>query len=328
MRPRIGCLENYLIMRLIPVLCLAAAVGTIHRATAEDYPTRPIRIITAEYGGGTDFITRLLAQAISPPLGQGVIVENRGSALTADLVTKAQPNGYTLGIGGATIWLSTIMRKTSYQLDKDVAWISMVARQPLAVVVHPSVPAKSIQELIALAKAKPGVLNYGSSAAGTSNHVAGELLKSMAGVDIVRVVYKGGGPALSALLAGEVQVAFPSAGAVAPHIKSGKLKALAVTSLQPSALAPGLPTVAASGFPGYEAGSNLVMFAPGKTPSGVLRTLSREVTRGLSMPDVSQKVLAVGSEVAPSSPQEVAAFVKADINRMGKLLKAADITIE
>jgi len=265
-----------LMLRFVfPLWLLSTLMGDAHAATAENFPTRPVRIVTSEIGGGLDFVARLVAQGLTPNLGQQVIVDNRPSGVfTGSIVSKASPDGYTLLLNGSSFWLLPFLQSNvPYDPIKDFAPITLATRSPLLLVTHPALPVKSVKELIALAKAKPGELNYSSSSPGTPQHIAAELFKSMAGVNIVRIPYKGAGPAIVAVVAGEVQLTFSSAGAAAPHIKSGRLRALAVASAEPSALAPGLPTVASAGLPGFEAGSLWCFFAPAKTPASLISRL-------------------------------------------------------
>src|SRR4051812_16130180 len=220
----------------LTVAALFATTVSVSSPAAEPdrYPSRPIRIVTSEIGGGLDFVARLVSQALTPNLGQQVIVDNRPSGVfTGSIVSKASPDGYTLLFNGSSFWmLPFLQRNVPYDPVKDFAPITLATSSPLMLVVHPALPVKSVKELIALAKAKPGELNYSSSSAGTPQHIAAELFKSMAGVNVVRVPYKGAGPAIVALVAGEVQMTFSSAGAAVPRIKSGRLRALAVASAE------------------------------------------------------------------------------------------------
>src|SRR5688572_22193939 len=216
-------------------------------AWGQSYPVKPIRIVTPGSGGAADFAARLIAPGLTAALGQQVIVDNRSSTIIpGEIVSKAPPDGYTLLIFGAPFWIGPLLEKTPYDPVRDFQPITAAVRQPNILVVHPSLPVKSVRELIVLAKARPGVLNYASVATGSSSHLAGELFKAMAGVSLVRVPYKGSGAAMVALVSGEVEVSFASAGTVAGAVRSGRLRALAVTTAHPSPLVPGLPTVAAS----------------------------------------------------------------------------------
>jgi tripartite-type tricarboxylate transporter receptor subunit TctC len=221
-----------------------------------------------------------------------------------------------------------LQSNTGYDPVRDFSPITLVTSAPNVLVVHPATPAHTVRELIALAKARPGTLNFSSSPAGGTSHLAGELFKAMAGIDIVWVPYKGAGPALVALVGGEVQVMFGNPLAVAPHLKANRLRALAVTTPEPSALAPGLPTVASSGLPGYESRAMQGIWAPAKTPAAVVQRLNQEVLRALSVPEIRQKILDSGAEPAGSSPEEFAELIKSDMARMGKVIKNAGIHVE
>ena len=294
---------------------------------AQSYPNKPVRIVTGGVGGGNDFAARLIAQGLTASLGQQVIVDNRASGvIPGETVSRAPPDGYTLLVTGGTLWIGPLLQHTPYDPMRDFAPISLLTRAPNILVVHPSLPVKSVSELIALAKARPGELNYSSSgAAGGSSHLAGELFKAMAGVNITRIPYKTSASETSDLIAGHVQLAFGTAASVMPHLKSHRLKALAVTSAEPSALVPGLPTVAASGLRGYEAEQNLALLAPAKTPAPVVGLVHREVVRVLTRSDIKEKFFNLGVETVGDSPQECAAAIKAEMAKMGKLIKKTGI---
>ena len=303
---------------------LAAGAGV---ASGQDYPNKPVRMVTAAPGAAGDFVARLAALGLTESWGQQVIVENRGGSgvIPIEIVAKALPDGYTLLVFGTTLWLLPLIQKVSYNPIGDFSPITLAAVTPLLLVVHPSLPVKSIKELIAWAKAKPGELNYASGISGSATHLPAELFKAMAGVNIVRVAYKGGAPAISALIGGEVQVMFATASGAGPHVNSGRLRALAVTSAQPSALFPGLPTVAASGLPGYDAASIMCIFAPAKTPAALVGRLNRDIVRVLNKADVKERFIKAGSEVVASSPKQLAAAMKADMATMGKVIRDAGI---
>jgi len=303
---------------------LAAGAGV---ASGQDYPNKPVRMVTAAPGAAGDFVARLVALGLTESWGQQVIVENRGGSgvIPIEIVAKALPDGYTLLVFGTTLWLLPLIQKVSYNPIGDFSPITLAAVTPLLLVVHPSLPVKSIKELIAWAKAKPGELNYASGISGSATHLPAELFKAMAGVNIVRVAYKGGAPAISALIGGEVQVMFATASGAGPHVNSGRLRALAVTSAQPSALFPGLPTVAASGLPGYDAASIMCIFAPAKTPAALVGRLNRDIVRVLNKADVKERFIKAGSEVVASSPKELAAAMKSDMATMGKVIRDAGI---
>jgi tripartite-type tricarboxylate transporter receptor subunit TctC len=298
-------------------------------ACAQDYPARPIRLVTAEAGGGNDFTARLIVQGLAGSLGQQVVIDNRGGAggaIAADLVAKARPDGYTLLLYANNIWIIPLLRSNvPYDPVRDFSPITWAAKSPNVVVVHPSVPVKSIHELVAYAKARPGELNYGSGGTGASTHLAVELFKSMTGVDIVRISFRGNAPALNALIGGQIQVMFATTGSAAPHLHAGRLRALAVTSAQPSVLAPGLPTVASAGLPGYESIQIYGVFAPTGTPAAIVKRLNQEIVRVLGRADVKERFLASGVETVGSSPGELAATMKSEIVRVGKVIKDAGI---
>ncbi len=307
---------------------IVAALGTV---AAQGYPVKPLRIIVPGTGGAGDFTARLIAQGISGPLGQQVIIDNRPTGIVpGELTAKAPADGYTLLLSGSSLWLAPYMQDSVlYDPVKDFAAITLATSSPNVAVVHPSVPAYSIRELIALARSRPGALNYGSGGAGTSQHLAGELFKTMARVNIVRIAYKGGGPAAIAdLLSGQTQLVFPTAPLAAQHIKSGRLRALAVTSAESSALVPGLPSIAASGLPGYESISMYGMFAPARTPEAAIARLNQEIVRVLSSADAKAKFFSMGVEAAGSSSEHLAAKVKSEMTRMGKVIRDAGIRAE
>ena len=304
---------------LIYLLVLAPEV------TAQNYPNKPIRMVAPEVGGASDIVARLIAQGLAASLGQQVVVDNRGS-IAPELGAKAPPDGYTVLAYGSPLWLTVFLRDhVPWDPVKSFVPITLAARSPNILVVHPAVAVHSVKELIALAKAKPGELNFGSGSTGAATHLTGELFKAMAGIDIVRVPYKGNGPALNALIGGQVQMMFGNAGAVAPHLKSGRLRALAVTSAAPSALAPGLPTMAASGLPGFRADVPTGIFVPAGTSAKLVSLLNREILSVLNKPDVKEKFFNIGVEVAGGTPEEFAAYIKADMAKWGKVIKDAGI---
>jgi len=296
---------------------------------SESYPNNPIRIVTAAAGGGVDFVARLIAPGISGSLGEQVIVDNRGGAggiIAIETVARAPPDGYTLLLYSNGMWILPFLRKNvPYDPVRDFSPIILAVRSPNLIVVHPSLPVNSVKQLIALAKANPGALNYGTSGVGSANHLAGELFKAMAGVNVVHIAYRANITALTDLIAGQLQLAFPTAPAVAPYIRSGKLRALAVASTKPSALVPDLPTVAASGLPGYESEVTLAAFAPAKTSEAIVSRLNQEIGRFLSGADVKARLFNIGTEVAGSSPEQLSATMKSEMARMGKVIKDAGI---
>jgi tripartite-type tricarboxylate transporter receptor subunit TctC len=314
---------QWLLLAGLPALGLGVA-------SAQGYPERPVRMVTAEIGGTADMVARIIAQGLTERLGQPVIVDNRGGGvIPGGIVARAQPDGYTLLYYGSTIWLAPLLQDNiPYDAVRDFAPISMATVAPNVVVVHPSVAAKSMQELLALARAQPGKLNYASGGTGAASHLAAEVFKGMAKVNIVRVPYRGNGPALNAMIAGEVQLMFATVGSAVPHIKSGRLRALAVTSARPFALLPGMPTVAASGLPGYESGSTSGLFAPARTPAAIVNRLHQETARVLGRPDIRERLASAGLEAVGSAPQELAAAMKSEIAGTGKVIRAAGIRAE
>ncbi len=296
-------------------------------ASAQNYPTKPIRVITTGIGSVADTSARLIAQGLTAGLGQQVIVDNRAAGVTPGaIVSKAQPDGYTLLLYGNPLWLAPFLQENvPYDPVKDFSPIILAVRTPTILVVHPAVPARSVKELIALAKAKPGALNYGSAATGSSSHLAAELFKSMAGVDVVYISYKATAAVINDLIGAQIQMMFGTAGSVMPFVKSGRLTALAVTSAQPTALAPGLPTVAASGLAGYEVVSSHCIFAPAGTPRPIVSRLNAETDKVLDRPDVKEKFFNLGVETVGGTPQQCADTMKAEMSRMGKVIKAAGI---
>ncbi len=303
---------------------------TAFAADTQSFPTKPLRMLTAELGGGSDLSARLIAQGLSGNLGQQVVVDNRvGGVIIADVAAKSAPDGYTLFTYSSTLWLIPFMRKqTPYDPVKDFAPVTLVGSSPMVLVTHPSVQVNSMKELIALAKAKPGELNFASGPSGAIPHLAGELFKAMAGIDIVRVGYKGVGLAVIDLMGGRVQMMFPNASAALPQIKTGRLRGLAVSSAKPSALAPGLPTVAESGLPGYECVAMYAVFLPAKTPPALVARLNKEIVQVLTRPDIKEKFLLGSTEIVASSPQGLADTMKSEMARMGKVIKAANISAE
>jgi tripartite-type tricarboxylate transporter receptor subunit TctC len=314
--------------RDISVIVVSAMLGTgACPVLAQNYPVKPVRIVTGGAGGSSDFQARQIAQGIAGPLGQPVIVDNRGGGLLpAGYAARALPDGYTLLLNGGSTWVTPLLQKGApYDVVNDFSALSLISRDVNVVVVHPSVPVKSIQELIAFAKAKPGTLSYATGSVGSTGHLATELLRHMAGIDMLWVPYKGSAPAVTAVVSGEAQMLTLDAGLLIPLARSGKLRALAVTSLEPSVLAPGLPTVAAAGLPGYEAVGMTGMWTPVKTSTAIINRLNQEIVRFLSSPQAKESFLSVGAETAGTSPEQFGALVKADIARITRLIKDAGI---
>ncbi len=298
---------------------------------AQNFPSKPVRVVTAESGGAADLITRLVAQGIGGSLGQPVIVDNRGGSavIPVEMVAKSAPDGHTVLLYSGGLWTLPMLRPSiSWDAIRDFAPVTLVARSPNVLVVHPSLPVSSVRDLIALAKARPGQLNYAEGTTGAMPHLAAELLKAMAGVDIVRVPYKGTALALNDLIGGQVQLMFATAGGVAAQVKSGRLKALAVTSAEPSTLLPGLTTVAASGLPGYEAGTIFGVFAPAGTAGPVVTRLNQEIVQVLNRGEVKEKLFSIGVEAVGSAPAQLVSAIKTEVSKWGKVIRDAGIRAE
>ena len=307
---------------LVSALVLTAASAV----QAQSFPAKPIRIITSGVGGAGDVASRLVAQGIAPALGQQVIVDNRASGpIPVEVTLKSPADGYTLMLYGRTVWLGPYLRANAPKPLRDFAPISLAATAPNILVVHPSLPVKNVKELVALAKARPGALNYGTTGIGSSPHLAAELFQSLAGVQFVRISYKGAGAALTDLIGGQIQLSFATASSVSPHLKTGRLRALGVSSARESVLLPGLTTIAAAGLPGYESSSLQGVFAPAGVPAPVLQKLSQEIMRYLHSSDAREKFLAVGVEVVGSTPEQFTTAMKTEMSRMGKVIRDAGI---
>ena len=308
----------------------AALLAFNSAAQTERYPLKPLRIVTAEVGGGNDYSSRVIAAGLTSALGQQVVVENRGGTPvnSVDSVMRAAPDGYTLLLNGSNMWMLQYMRdNVPYDMLRDLAPVTLATSSPCILVVHPSLPVKSVKELIALARARPNELNY-AAAPGGLIHIAAELFKSIAGVKMVHVAYKGGGPSLNALFAGEVQLMFPTAGTVAAHLQSKRLRALAVTSAQPSKLFPQLPTIAATGLPGYESVGRFAVFAPLKTPEALVARINQEIVRVLAREEAVTRLNAAGIEPVGSTPVQLTVVIKSEMATLGKVIRNAGIRVE
>ena len=312
-----------LIQRPFVIALVLTAASTVQ---AQSFPAKPIRIITSGVGGAGDVASRLVAQGIAPALGQQVIVDNRASGpIPVEVTLKSPADGYTLMLYGSTVWLGPYLRANAPDPLRDFAPISLAATAPNILVVHPSLPVKNVKEFVALAKARPGALNYGTTGIGSSPHLAAEMFQAMAGVQFVRISYKGAGAALTDLIGGQIQLSFATASSVSPHLKTGRLRALGVSSARESILLPGLTTIAAAGLPGYESSSLQGVFAPAGVPAPILQKLSQEIMRYLHSSDAREKFLAVGVEVVGSTPEQFTAAMKTEMSRMGKVIRDAGI---
>ena len=311
------------VVSIFSIAMMALGAGSV---TGQEYPTKTIRISTVPPGGGTDGLARLIAGGITGPLGQPVIVENRPTNLAIDLVVKAPPDGYTMLITGAALWVQTLMQlKPAWDPINDFSPITIAVNMPNIMIVHPSLPVKSVKDLINLAKSRPGELNYSQGTPGGASHLAGELFNSLAGTKIVGIPYRASTGGITALLGGETQVGFENLPSTSGLIKAGKLKILAVSARQPSVLLPGVPTVEQSGLPGYYLGSHQGVWAPAKTPAAIVRRLNQEIVRAITSPEIKQKILESGAEPNGNSPEEMAAYIKTDLVRLAKVVKDAGI---
>jgi tripartite-type tricarboxylate transporter receptor subunit TctC len=309
-------------------VAIALAAVSISPAPAQDYPTRPVRIVTATPGGGNDYLARIIAPALSSVLGQQVIVDNRPSRLVGGIVARATPDGYTLCVGGGTMQFTPLMEPSDYDLLKDFAPISQLEKSPNVLVVQPSLKVNSVQELVALAKTKPGALHYGTGAGGGSLHLAGEMFMLATNTKLTRVPYKSTGPAILGLLTNEVQMVFATAGAVVSHMKDGKLKALGVTTVQPSPLIPGVPTIASQGLRDYDLDTIGFIVGPAKMPPALVKKLHAHVVQIMQQADVKERLAAGGSEPVTGTPQELYAKLASDDKRMRALFKQIGLSAD
>jgi tripartite-type tricarboxylate transporter receptor subunit TctC len=317
--------SNQMMIGLLAAVTLPAA--------AQAYPDRPIRLVVPYApGGGTDLTSRLIAQRLTERFRQQVIVDNRAggaSNIGAEIVARSTPDGYTLMMAGISFSINTsIFSKLGYDPIRDFDPVSLVATVPLIAVVHPSVPAASIKELIALAKAKPGTLNYASGGTGTANHIAGELFKYMTGTNIVHVPYKGGGPALADVVGGHAQVLFNTMTSTVGFMNSGKLRALAVTGKQRSPGVPNLPTVAEAGVPGYDVGAWFGIVVPKGTPRPIVMKLNDEIVRITRTQEAREQFTAQGAEAVGSTPEDFARHLRIEIDKWAKVAKAAGMRVD
>lgn len=320
-------------MSTIPASILAGAAALLCAANilAQPYPDKPVRMVTTyPPGGNTDLIARAVAQKLSAAFSQQVVVDNRGGAggiMGTMIAAQAAPDGYTLlfGTSAGMVINPLLSTKLAYDPVRDFMPVSMVVIVPQLLVTNPQLPAKNVRELIALAKAKPGYLNAGSSGVGTPNHLGTELLKWLAGVNIVHVPYKGGGPAITDLIGGQIQMAFSSVPAVLPHIKAGRLNALGVGSAKRSPALPDIPTIAEAGVPGYEYTTWYGIFAPARTSPAIVARLNAEIVKALVAPEMNERFVSQGGDPAPTTPDELRRYMAAESVRWEKTIKAAGI---
>lgn len=327
--------------KIIERVVIAAAVvasalspmGLNASTQAQGYPTRPIRfVVPYAPSGGVDFVARTLAEKLSQTLGNPVIVDNRPGGSTnigAELVARSAPDGYTFLIGSVPTSVNmTLFKDLRFNTINDFIHVSLLSTTPNVLVVHPSLPVKSVRELIEFAKANPGKLTYGSAGVGSSLHLSGELFKMMAGVDILHVPYKGGGAAIPELLGGHISMQFATVPSVIAHVRSGKLRALGLTSDRRSPSVPDILTISESGLPGFDQSAWHGLFAPAGTPEPIVAKISKEVVRILKSPDIEKRFATQGVDVIASSPEDFAAFIRKDVVKYEKLIKSANIHVE
>jgi tripartite-type tricarboxylate transporter receptor subunit TctC len=317
---------------LLILVCSVAACAVAPASFAADtYPAKPIRmVVTFPAGGPTDVIVRAIGQKLTESWGYPVVVDNRGGAggiIGSEIVAHAAPDGYTflVGTAGGMTINPALRSNLSYDPFRDFSPVAMLVVNPQILVIHPSVPAKTLKELVALAKARPGQFNFASAGTGTATHLGLELLKLTAGIDVVHVPYKGGAPAVADLIAGQVQMLLVSIPSVLPHVRAGKLRAIAVSSAKRSASAPDIPTVAESGYPDFEYSNWNALFAPAKTSPQVIRKMNAEIVRILSDPEMSRRLTALGADPAPGSPEALARYMRTDHERWKKVIRSAGI---
>ena len=321
--------HDFNILAALPALFV---IGAMHDVHAQSYPSKTITIsIATAAGSAPDVIIRAMAQKMNEAWGRSVIVENRATAggiAAVSAVTKSAPDGHTLLVHTAAFTIAPSMYKLPYDTFRDLLPVSIIAYVPNMLVAHPTLPVKSVKELITLAKARAGDLNYASSGSGTPAHLAGELFKSMAGINMLHVPYKGSPPALTSVLSGETSMLFSPVTIAIPHTKSGKLRALGVTTAKRSRLVPDLPTIAESGLPGYEVTQWYGMQVPTGTPKDVITKINGEVGKILAMPDIIEKLASLGAESAPSTPELMTAYVKSETEKWAKVVKASGAKVD
>lgn len=316
----------------IRVAVFCVSTGFAFFVAAQDYPSRPVRVIDPfSPGGATDVLARVVGKKLSERLGQPFVVENRGGGgghIGADLVVKSPPNGHTLLVAGVPHAIGmTLYRKVPYDMATDLAPITQLATFASLIVVHPSLPVKSVKELLALAKARPGELNYGANPS-SPNRMAIELFNSMGKVKMVLIGYKGAGPVVIDLLAGQLHLASLGIPTVLPQVQAGKLRVIAVTSATRSPLLPAVPTVSESGLPGYDVSSWYGMYCAAGTPSTIIARLNAEIAAALRAPEVLERLSSLGAQPAPTSPEEFGRITRSEIKRWGKVVKESGATVD
>jgi tripartite-type tricarboxylate transporter receptor subunit TctC len=317
-------------MRKLVALALGLAAAA---AAAQEWPAKPVRfIVPYPPGGGTDVIARILQPRLAEALGQTIVIENRGGAggaVGTEAAAKSPPDGYTFLFTLSSHTINPLLYKLNYDVERDFAPVTLIVSVPQLVAANPSSPLKTMRDVVATAKAHPGRLHFASVGNGTPSHIAGELLKLKAGIDIVHVPYKGGGPAVADTIGGQVWLLFVTMPAAMSHVRAGKLRALAVTTLKRNPGAPDIPTVAeALGIADYEVDSWYAMFAPAKTPPAIIARMQREVARVIEMPDVKQKLLEQGGDTVGSSPEALDRVVRGELKKWAELIREAKIKLD
>ena len=314
---------------------IAAAIAWYapQHAVAQNYPVKPVRLVVpSSPGGGTDIVGRVVAQKLGESLGQQVIVDNRAGAGTMignEIVAKSPPDGYTLLMGVSTLaTIPAVYKSVRYDALRDLAPITQAVSVPNVLVVHPSVPARNVKALIALGRAQPGALVAGSAGTGTNPHLSLELFRSMAGIEVVHVPYKGSGPGIIGLVSGEVAVLFPSVPSAMGHIKSGRVRALGVTTVKRAETLPEVPSIAEAGLPGYESTQWFGVLAPAGTPRPIIDRLHKDITAALRSPDTKQHLSGEGALIVASTPAEFAAYLRTETDKWARVVKAAGIKPE
>ena len=320
-----------LFVKACPFAC-ALLLATSATVFAQSFPTKPIRLVVPlAPGGGGDTVARLICQKISESMEQTVVVDNRPGGSTmigTELVARSAPDGYTLVVATSSHGINPSLYKLPYDPVKDFSGIAFIATSPMMLTVHPSVPAKTVKDLIALAKAKPGKLNYGSSGMASIVHLAGELFNLQAGVKTVHIPYKGTGPALNELLGGQIDMMFASPVPTIPHVRNGRLRAIAMASAERSPAIPDLPTIAESGLPGFEAATYYIVLGPAGVPSAVVSKLNTEIVKAARSPDVKGKLSSDGAIIVGGTAQQAIGHIKSEIARWARVVKSAGIKVE
>ena len=316
--------------RVVVISLMLLSVAAAH---AQDYPHKPIRLVVPfAAGGGTDILARLIGAELAERMGQPVVIDNRGGSggiIGTNIVAKSDGDGYTMGLCSLGFsYAPALYKSLPYDTERDIAPVSRVATQPFVFTVHPSLNVRNMRELIALAKTRPGQIHYGSGGAGGASHLGTELLRNVAGIDLTHVPYKGTGPALTAAISGEIQMQLVGMSAVVPHMKSGRLKLLAVSGAKRSSAAPDIPTATESGVPGYVFDVWYGMLVPARTPPTVVHKLNAEINRALTVPALVRRFAVAGLEPAGNSSAAFSALIRAEIAKWRQVVKAANIKVD